>query len=297
MSHRNSWKGFLQVSIVAVPVRAYTAAAAGEGKTHFNQLHAECHSRIRYTKTCPTHGEVSADEIVLGVAVGEGNYVVVDPDEVEALRPEREKHSILVDAFAPAGSVDPLYYGDKTYYLAPDGKVAGESYRLVRDVMAEEGIEAVGQVVLSSREQLVLVRPVGKLLVMTALRYAAQVKTADEFEELVSEAKGKAGAKQLAAAKQVIAGLTRDEIDLSEYKDVYQERLEELVAAKTEGSDLVTPEEADEPRVLSFEEAVMSKARQVRKPPKPPKKLSSGRKAAGKAGAKKAGSKRTKKTG
>jgi DNA end-binding protein Ku len=298
MAHRISWKGFLRVSIVAVPVRAYTAAASEQGRTHFNQLHEPpCNSRIRYQKTCPVHGEVSSDEIVLGVNVGEDNYVVVDPDEIEALRPEREKHSVFVDSFAPAGSVDPIYYGDKTYYLAPDGKVAYAPYQLIRDVMAEDGMEAVGQVVISSREQIVLVRPAGRLLTMTTLRYAAQVKTVDEFEDLVPDAE--AGKKEMAAARQVIGGLTRKDIDIAEYKDVYQERLAELVEAKTQGHALVTPnEEGEEPRVLSFMDAIKTKVEQVKRPAKPKRKMAasrtSGTKAAGK---KKSGRKTKKKTG
>lgn len=295
MAHRISWKGFLRVSIVAVPVRAYTATASDQGKTKFNQLHEPpCNSRIRYKKTCPEHGEVSSDEIVLGVEVGEGNYVVVDPDEVETLRPEREKHSVLVDAFTPAGTVDPIYYGDKTYYLAPDGKAAYTAYQLVRDVMAEDGMEAVGQVVLSSREQIVLVRPVGRLLTMTTLRYAAQVKPASEFEELVQDAE--VGKKEMAAARQVIGSLARNDLEIAEYKDVYQERLAELVEAKTEGHDLVTPsEDGDEPRVLSFMDAIKTKVEQVKRPSKPKRKMASSRASGSKAASKKTTSRKTKK--
>jgi DNA end-binding protein Ku len=106
MAARSSWKGFLQLSLVSIPVKAYTAANSAGSSISLNQLHAECHSRIRYLKTCPEHGEVSKDEIVMGYEYAKGQYVVVDPDELEKLRTESDR-SISIDRFVPTSQIDP----------------------------------------------------------------------------------------------------------------------------------------------------------------------------------------------
>ena len=123
MAARSSWKGFLRLSLVSVPVKAYTAAASGGGEIHLNQLHAECHSRIQYKKTCPLHGEVKAEEIVSGYEYSKGQYVIVDTDELSKLRTEDDK-AIKVNAFIAPDDLDPIYQTGKTYYLVPDGPVA-----------------------------------------------------------------------------------------------------------------------------------------------------------------------------
>ena len=168
-----AWKGYLQISLVTVPVRATPAAKSGTGsKISFNQLHEECHSRIRYKKTCPEHGEVPNDEIVLGYEYAKGQYVVVDPDEVAKLRPKSEERGISVQTFAPSGSVNPLYLAGKDYFLTPDRNKGQQPYQLIRDVMAEANVEAVAKAVLSNKEQLVVIRPIDRLLVMSVLEYA-----------------------------------------------------------------------------------------------------------------------------
>ena len=97
MPARSSWKGFLKLSLVSVPVKAYTATSSGGGEVRLNQLHAECHSRINYKKTCPIHGEVPNDQIVSGYEYSKGQYVVVDPEDIEKLRSEDEK-AINIDS-------------------------------------------------------------------------------------------------------------------------------------------------------------------------------------------------------
>jgi DNA end-binding protein Ku len=114
------WKGFLKLSLVTVPVHAYTTASAGGGKIALNQLHAECKSRIRYKKTCPIHGEVTQDQIVSGYEHAKGQYVVVDEDELEKLRTEDEK-TIRIDAFVAPDAIDPLFLSGKNLYLLPEG--------------------------------------------------------------------------------------------------------------------------------------------------------------------------------
>src|SRR5688572_4166314 len=111
MSLRHSWKGFLKLSLVTIPVKAIPAIAGGN-EIHLNQLHAACHNRIRYRKTCPVHGEVANDEIVSGYEYAKDQYVVIDPDEIDKLRTASDK-AITIDAFVAPGSIDPLHAAGK----------------------------------------------------------------------------------------------------------------------------------------------------------------------------------------
>src|SRR5262249_45227119 len=150
---RSSWKGFLKLSLVSVPVKAFTATTTSGSEIRLNQLHAECHSRIKYQKVCPLHGEVSNDEIVSGYEYAKGQYVVIDTAELDKLRTEDDK-AIKIDAVLEADTLDPIYSDGKTYYLVPDGPVAQRPYAVVRQAMAEEKRVALAQVVLHGREQL-----------------------------------------------------------------------------------------------------------------------------------------------
>ena len=126
---RPSWKGFIRLSLVSVPVEGYSADAPQE-QISFNQLHDECHNRIRYKKVCPVHGEVENHEIVKGYKFGPDQYAIVDPDEIEKLRSEADR-SINIDAFIKPSDIDPIYFAGKTYYLAPSGAAAKKPYALL----------------------------------------------------------------------------------------------------------------------------------------------------------------------
>src|SRR5579885_1039655 len=143
MAPRSTWKGFLKISLVSVPVKAYTATSSAGSEIRLNQLHAECNSRINYKKTCPIHGEVPNSEIVSGYEYSKGQYVVVDPDEVEKLRSPDEK-AINVDTFVPPDAIDPTYYSGKTYYLVPEGPVGMHTFAVVRQAMIDQKRFAVG---------------------------------------------------------------------------------------------------------------------------------------------------------
>src|SRR5216684_7378144 len=155
MATRFSWKGYLQLSLVCVPVKAYSTFSSGGGEIHLNQLHADCHRRIQHKKFCPLHGEVSTDQIVTGYEYTQNHYVVVDPKELDQLRTESDK-AIKIEAFIAPGSFDPLYATGKRYYLAPDGSTGQKAFSLLTQAMAEENRYALAQAVLHGHEQLVL---------------------------------------------------------------------------------------------------------------------------------------------
>ena len=295
MAPRSTWKGYLKLSLISIPLKAYTASSGGGSPISLNQLHEECKSRIRYQKTCPVHGEVSNDEIVSGYEFAKGQYVVIDPDELDKLRTENDK-SISVDTFVPADSIDPVYHSGKTYYLVPDGPVGQKPYALLRDTMAESNLHAVAQVVLSKREQLVLLRPIEKLIGMTVLEYHAQVKQPAAFEDELTETESSQDELQL--ARTLIEGMAADEVDLSQYKDSYVEKLTALIEAKVEGKELVSPPADEAPPVINLMDALKASVQQIKAPTKaaaaqrtPARKTAAGK------GPKKAAPKRKRKSG
>lgn len=261
MPPRPTWKGFLQLSLVSVPVQGFTATSSAGSPIRLNQLHAECHERIRYQKVCPVHGEVSANEIVMGYEYARGQYVVVDPDELDRLRTEKDK-SISIDAFVPSDSIDPLYFSGKTYYLVPDGTHARKPYSLLHSGMTKEQLCGVAQVVVSRREQLVLIRPLDQLLAMSVLIYPSELRQPESFRDQVPSAEGSSAEVRL--TRTLLQGLTRSDLDLAEYRDLYDDRLRQLVEAKAEGRELVAPDQTTPPPVINLMDALKASVEEVK---------------------------------
>src|SRR5262245_565372 len=182
MAARASWKGFIRLSLVSVPVKAFTATASGGGEIHLNQIHAECHNRIRYQKTCPIHGEVSNDAIVSGYEFSKGQFVVIDPDELDKLRSESDK-AVNIDTFISPETIDPIYFSGKTYYLVPDGPIGQKPYSLLHKGMLDQKCVAVAKVVLHGREQVVLLRSLEKLIAMSILEYEQKINPVASYED------------------------------------------------------------------------------------------------------------------
>ena len=122
----------------------------GEGPHFLNQLHEECHNRIRYKKTCPVHGEVPNDEIVMGYEYGDDQYAIIEPSEINQLRSERDR-SVNIDKFVSPDEIDPIYYSGQTYYLLPDGKHGNKAYAVLQRAMSEEKVVGIAQVVISNK--------------------------------------------------------------------------------------------------------------------------------------------------
>jgi DNA end-binding protein Ku len=265
MAPRSTWKGYLKLSLISIPLKAYTATSGGGSPISLNQLHEECKSRIRYQKTCPIHGEVPHDEIVSGYEFAKGQYVIIDPDELDKLRSENDK-SISVDTFVPADAIDPVYHSGKTYYLVPDGPIGQKPYALLHQTMADSNLHAIAQVVLSKREQLVLLRPIEKLLGMTVLEYHAQVKQPAAFEDELTQTTSTEDELQL--ARTLIEGMASDEVDLSRYRDTYVDKLTALIEAKVEGKELVSPPAEETPQVINLMDALKASVQQIKAPTK-----------------------------
>jgi DNA end-binding protein Ku len=234
-------------------VEGYTASAAGETQISLNQLHEGCGARIRYNKVCEVHGEVDNDQIVMGYQYAKDQYAVVDPEELDKLRSEADR-SINVDRFVDPATIDPIYFAGKTYYLAPNGRAGEKPYALLNRAMSEENVVGLAQVVISNREQLVALRPLGKLLAISILQYADNVRSPEEYEKLLPDSD--VSTQELKLAKTLIAATRADEAELDEYRDLYNERLKELVEAKVAGHEVARPPKQSAPPVINLMDAL-----------------------------------------
>jgi DNA end-binding protein Ku len=239
---RASWKGMLRFGLVAFPVQAFNAHAHDEGAVAFHQLHAECHSRIRYEKTCPVHGPVNNDEIVSGYEYSKGRYVEVEPEELDALRTDRER-SFNIESFIEPADLDPIYLDGRMYYLTPDGDSAREPYAVLLAAMVRKDRFGIGPVVFSGKEQVALLRPYGESLHMALLNYEAEIK---DPAKLVAELpRVGSTTRNVRLAEQLIDGMSEDEFDFGQFEDHHLEQVRRLIKAKVEGREIVAPPEED----------------------------------------------------
>ena len=270
MAARSTWKGYLKVSLVTVPVRVFPATNA-TGVVRFNQLHAECRTRIRQKKWCEEcDREVDKSEIVKGYEFEKGRYVVVDDEDIAKAKPESTRIINLL-RFADVESIDPIYV-ERPFYLAPDGKVAAEAFAVLREAL--EGKAGIGKLALLGREYLVAVQPRDKGLMMLTLRAASEVRrmsAIDELEDLpetVNDA-------EVQLARQVIGTFAGD-LDLSEFTDDYQAELRRIIDAKVAGEEVVETEADSPAKVVNLMEALRKSLDQVsaskKKPVKAPAK-------------------------
>lgn len=249
---RTSWKGFLKLSLISVPVKAFTANDSA-GEVHLNQLHKGCNSRVKYQKVCPEHGELKSEAIVSGFEHQKDQYVVVDPDELDKLRTKTDR-AVSIDGFIPADAVDSRYFAGKTHYLLPDGVAGARPYALLCAGMKQNGVCAIAQVVMAGREQLVLLRPLGRMLVMTGLHYPQRVRKAEEFESEVEELSFKP--EEVALTNTLITASKLATFDLDGYSDQYVTRLKKLIALKVDGREVVQVKDQEEPKILNLMDAL-----------------------------------------
>jgi DNA end-binding protein Ku len=271
MAPRPTWKGFLKVSLVNIPVRVFPATEAS-ATLSFNQLHAECQTRIQQKRWCPhCEREVSNSELAKGYEFEKGRWVIVTDEDIQKVRVESTRVINLVQ-FADDTEIDPIYV-DRAYYLAPDGPMAAEAFAVMRDGMA--GKAGIGKVALYGREYLVAVRPQKKGLVMYTLHHDAEIRSIDQIEDLGS-VPSKVKPEEMKLAKQVIATFDA-ELNLKDYKDEYTEGLRRIIDAKIAGEEVVAPEIAEPPKVVDLMEALRRSLDSVSTTKKKPAKAALGK--------------------
>ena len=250
MAARPTWKGHLKVSLVTVPIRVFPATDSA-ASVSFNQLHAECQTRIKQKKYCPTcDREVDKTEIVKGYQFEKDRYVVMDDEDIAKARPESTRIINLV-RFADVDSIDPIYV-EKPYYLAPDGKVAAEAFAVLREALV--GKAGIGKLAISGREYLVAVQPRENGLMMFTLRQASEIRKMSAIDEL-DEVPDTINDAEVSLARQVI-GTFAGELDLSEFSDEYQTELRRIIDAKVAGEDVVVSEDEGPAKVVNLMEAL-----------------------------------------
>ena len=250
MAARPTWKGFLKISLVNIPVRVFPATDSA-ATISFNQLHGECQTRIQQKRWCPTcEREIPLSEIVKGYEFEKGRYVVMDEEDLAKVRPESTRVIDLVQ-FTPVETIDPIYV-ERPYYLAPDGQMALEAFAVIREGM--KGKAGIGKLALYGREYLVAVQPRDKGLVMFTMRRANEIRSMDAIDEL-GAVPAKVKPEEIKMAKQVI-GNFEGQLDLAEYTDAYQEELQRIIDAKIAGEEVVATEEQTPPKVVNLMDAL-----------------------------------------
>jgi DNA end-binding protein Ku len=250
MAARPTWKGFIKISLVNIPVRVFPATDAA-ATISFNQLHAECRTRIQQKRWCPScEREVPHAEIVKGYEFEKGRYVVVEEDDLAKVRPESTRVINLVQ-FTDATSIDPLYI-ERPYYLAPDGAMAADAFSVIREGM--KGKAGVGKFALYGREYFVAILPRDKGLVMYTLRHAGEIRSMENIDEM-QDLPAKVKPEEMRLARQVINTFD-SELNFAEYKDEYQEELRKVIDAKIAGEEIAEPVEEAPPKVVNLMEAL-----------------------------------------
>jgi DNA end-binding protein Ku len=250
MAARPTWKGYLKISLVNIPIKVFPATDAG-ATLSFNQLHAECQTRIQQKRWCPKcEREVPNTDIVKGYEFEKGRYVVVSDEDIEKVHVESTR-VINLEKFTDDTAIDPIYL-ERPYYLAPDGDVAKEAFAVIREGMA--GKAGIGKVALYGREYLVKVQPRERGLIMYTLRHANEIRSMEAIDEL-SGLPDKVKPSEVKLAQQVI-GTFEGEVDFESYRDDYQVGLREIIDAKIEGREIVTPEVEAPPKVVNLMEAL-----------------------------------------
>lgn len=232
---RAQWKGFLKFGEVSCGVALYTAASTSERIT-FNTINKATGNRVnRIFIDSETEDPVPKEAQTKGFEIENGQYIIIDPEEVSAAIPESNK-TLEIEAFIPCSDVDDVYF-DKPYYLTPD-KMGGDAFAALRDAMKKSMVAAIARTVLFRRMRTVLIRPHGKGLIASTLNYDYEVRSSEKaFEEMPTL---KIQGEMLDLAKHIIS-TKKGEFDPATFDDRYEAALADLVKAKLEGKSLPKP--------------------------------------------------------
>jgi DNA end-binding protein Ku len=241
MAARAYWQGQIRLALVSIPVEVYSATKSG-AQISFNQIHEPTGKRIRYEKVVEGVGPVDTDEIVKGYEISKGNYVLLEQEEIDAVKIESRKTLELVQ-FVDAGEID-VFYFEKPYYVVPADDLAEEAFVVLREALKETKKVAIGQLSMRGREYLVSLKPCGKGIVLETLRYEDEVRRAQGyFKDIPATKPDKA---MLDLAKTLIEQKTAA-FDPGAFEDRYIEALEKLIAKKAKSKGKKILEDVEEP--------------------------------------------------
>ena len=263
MAGRASWKGYLKLSLVSCPVKLFPATSASAGKISFNLLHKDTLNRVQQKYHDPELGEIDRADLVKGYQFEKDKYVVVTAEELDEIEVESSK-TIDIDGFVDRADIDSIYQ-DNTYYLAPDGPIAEETFAVILDAMREAGKVAIARIVLSGRERLVTIDPIEDGFRLTTLRSAKEIRDASTALDKLN---AKYAPDMLAMAKQIIAS-KQMEFHPEAFEDRYEEALLTLVKSKIAGGQPVITKAPERGNVVNLMDALRRSIEEERRPPAP----------------------------
>ena len=255
MAPRAYWKGYLRLSLVSCPIQLFPATSERE-KVRFHQLNRETGNRIRYVKVDAESGdEVAADDIVKGYEVSKGNYIEMEPDELDAVEIESTR-MIDIDQFVPKKEIDELYMKDP-YYIVPDGDVGAQAFAVIREAIKKEGMVALGRVVFTNREHVIALEPRGNGLMGLTLRYPYEVRDEkDYFDDIPNETVPKDMLELATHIVQSKAGHFKPD----KFEDHYESALRDLIKRKQDGKPIEKAKEREPAKVIDLMEALRKSA-------------------------------------
>jgi DNA end-binding protein Ku len=241
---RAIWSGAISFGLVNIPVKLFSAVS--RKTVRFHQLDSADNGRIQQRRVNPRTGEeVPYENLVKGYEIGPDRYVVVEPDELDSLAPEKTR-TIDIEDFVDLDQIDPIFY-DHPYYLVPDTG-AEKAYKLLLDAMGESGKVAIARVVLRSKENLVAIRPRDDVLTMETLLFSDEVIPPDDLDGVQEASNAKKTSKrELEMAQQLIDSLASD-FEPDKYRDEYRDRVLDLIERKSQGEEIVVEAPAEEPK-------------------------------------------------
>ncbi len=261
---RSMWTGSVSFGLVNIPVRLFNAVSPKD--VHFHLLHDQDGVRIRQKRVCPADGEeVSSEHLVKGYEIRKNTYVMVKPEELQALNP-KATHTIDILDFVPLAEIDPLYF-EHPYYLAPD-RGATKAYALLLRAMQESERVAIARVVLRTKQYTVALRPVGRALTMSTLFYQDEIVQQESLDNLPGEEMD-LQERELAMARQLIDTLSTGFVP-EKYHDEYREQVLALIEQKAEGQEIVAqPVQPEQPKVIDLMAALEASLAAAKKKPLP----------------------------
>ena len=251
MAPRAYWKGYLKLSLVSCPVALFPASSERE-KISFHQLNKKTGNRIKYRKVdAETENEVDASDIVKGYEVGKGEYIELEPEELEAVAIESTR-TIEIDEFVPKNEIDELYLNNP-YYLVPDGEVGQQAFAVIREAIRKQGMVALGRVVFTSREHVMALEPRGKGLLGVTLRYPYEIRKEEQYFDEVEDEKIPKDMLELATH---IVETKSGHFNPDKFEDHYENALKELLKKKRAGEKIEAPKEREPAKVINLMDAL-----------------------------------------
>ena len=262
MVPRAYWKGYLKLSLVSCPIALFPATSERE-KIRFHQINKETGHRIKYQKVDADSGdEVDAENVIKGYEVGKGEYLEIEPEELEAVAIE-SKRTIEIDEFVPKNEIDELYL-NTPYYIVPDGEVGQQAFAVIREAIREQGMVAIAKVVFTSREHIIALEARDKGLLGITLRYPYEIRKPEDYFDDIPDVKIPKDMLELATH---IVKTKVGHFKPERFEDEYENALKDLIRKKQSGKPIEAPERREPAKVINLMDALRRSVAAEKKPP------------------------------